>query len=138
MPDMTSSSAVADGFLLLKLFVLAALILNVVNLGMSIFDRRAKVRRIEPSPLEVRQATEFVTKPEFQTRMDFLAAAMSQMTANLAKLEAARESDGTRLANEMNGIRSDLRTVHGRIDDLPAQIIAMLRNAGALDKRPPS
>jgi hypothetical protein len=62
----------------------------------------------------------------------------AMILAQLASARTARDSDRqetARLFAELQReIREDLRAVHGRIDDLPSQIIATLRNTGALEK----
>lgn len=59
-----------------------------------------------------------------------------QIIAQLAADRAARDADRAENARTVGAlqtqIREDLRGVHARIDDLPSQIVALLKNTGAI------
>lgn len=59
-----------------------------------------------------------------------------QIIAQLAADHAARDADRAENARTVGAlqtqIREDLRGVHARIDDLPSQIVALLKNTGAI------
>lgn len=59
-----------------------------------------------------------------------------QILAQLAADHAARDADRAENARTVGAlqtqIREDLRGVHARIDDLPSQIVALLKNTGAI------
>lgn len=62
----------------------------------------------------------------------------AMILAQLASARTARDADRAETARMFSELqrelREDLRAVHARIDDLPSQLIATLRNTGALDK----
>lgn len=59
-----------------------------------------------------------------------------QIIAQLAADRAARDADRAENSRTVGAlqtqIREDLRGVHARIDDLPSQIVALLKNTGAI------
>lgn len=59
-----------------------------------------------------------------------------QIIAQIAADRAARDADRAENARTVGAlqtqIREDLRGVHARIDDLPSQIVALLKNTGAI------
>jgi hypothetical protein len=70
-------------------------------------------------PLEVREADRYVTRDEF-------IRYQGDIGARLVKLEG--EISSLRIE-----IRGDAVRIHQRIDDLPSQLVAILRNTGAIN-----
>lgn len=85
---------------------------------------------------EPRPAQTYATKVECQThiaqisrRLDMLEADARAYRENADTMRREVKSD---LAELQRKLSTDIRAVHSRVDDLPAQIIATLRNAGAI------
>lgn len=60
----------------------------------------------------------------------------SQVQAQLAARQAQRDADRAEVQRQIEAVRTqiheDFRQVHNRIDDLPSQMVAILKNTGAL------
>jgi uncharacterized coiled-coil protein SlyX len=61
---------------------------------------------------------------------------MAAYEARMEQLQTVRNADRDRVIEGIDDLRaefrSDLTTLHARVDNLPGQIVAMLRNTGAL------
>jgi hypothetical protein len=101
--------------ILLVLFSLAGLGLGAAGIWV-----RTRARRIEPQPLEIRASAE--------------AARLERMENNLQTMSDALADHAERIgALESLGITTDgrLRDLGRRLDDLPGQIVTLLRNTRA-------
>lgn len=84
--------------------------------------------RLQP-PVEVTHGTEYVTKAEWAQFRDGLSLRLDRIEEDIASL---RSSVRDEFAESRGSHEGGLQRVHARIDDLPAQIIATLRNTGAI------
>jgi hypothetical protein len=78
-----------------------------------------------PSPLAVRQPLEVREADRYVTRDEFL-----RYQADIGNRLARLEGEIGELRVEM---RADAVRIHQRIDDLPSQMVAILRNTGAIN-----
>lgn len=99
----------------LTLGVLANLCVTLVTLVRS---GRVERREIIPDPLRVRAVEDGVTRDQHDRDV-------AALRTNIEELRAGQERLHTQLSD-------GLRRVHERIDRLPPEIIAILRNTGAL------
>lgn len=99
----------------LTLGVLANLCVTLVTLVRS---GRVERREIMPDPLRIRAVEEGVTRDQHDRDVAALRLDIEELQAGQESLRA-QLSDG-------------LRRVHERIDRLPPEIIAILRNTGAI------
>lgn len=121
MPDLGSSvmgmsPAMATVMVIVGLTGILALANQIVNLWRNL--------REDPRPSET-----YVRLAEFR---EHRAQILAQLAAERTARDADRAQNSAAIANLQAQIREDLRGVHARIDDLPSQIVALLRNTGAL------
>lgn len=103
--------------------------------------------RIGPQPLEVRAATEFVKRHECEARHNESVNAIRGLKECFEHLAAKREEDLIRASQSREKLyskfeeaetamiaRSDAvrKELSDKIDEMPAQMIAILKNTGAL------
>lgn len=103
--------------------VLALGVLSGLAVSITTLFRQGKTqcRQIEPQPLRVELAKEFVTRSEMESLAHELRAHDEKRQAIYARMEQTRLE-----------LKTDINKVHERIDGLPDRIIATLRNTGAL------
>lgn len=120
---ITSHPAVSAAGFLASAFFLAAGFNQVLRL----IDRLKE----KPVPSET-----YVTKTEFQTATAAQARRHEMLEQRLDQAQQARATDRQDVLGEISSlrgeIREDLSRVHERVDDLPSQVVALLRNSGAL------
>lgn len=119
---MTLAAATPDPSTAWNVVLTIGVLLSIGLTAVTLFRTgKAQPRCIEPQPLKVELAKEFPTRPEFERldhdmreiRMDFKA-----LNTKLDVINHDNEKRSSRL--------------HERIDNLPSDIIATLRNTGNL------
>lgn len=120
-------------FLLWQLLILVGAISPTLLLWRRLTGK-PEARVISPSPLEVREAVQYVTKGELYVQHAGVIERLTRIEAQVAAMQVARQADLESLRADM---RNDVQRIHERIDELPDRIIAMLRNTGAIhDPKP--
>lgn len=126
---MSPEGSFSQAWLLYQLVLLAAALAPVLLLWRKL-SGRPEVREIQPNPLEVREAPQFVHKAEFFSQLQGITDRLNRMEASIAGMQAARHAEIESLRVDF---RADIQRIHQRIDDLPDRIIATLKNTGALE-----
>ncbi len=112
----------------LKSWILVALgVLGAISLVKTTFF--GSLTRISGGEIDVRDRPQWVTKQEFTAFQTAVEGRLEKIREDMAVMQNGRISDLGDLRGE---IREDIARIHERIDDLPNQIIATLRNTGAL------
>lgn len=127
-------SQISLAFLLWQLLLLAGALSPTILLWRKL-SGRPEARIISPSPLEVREAVQYVTKAESYVQHAGVIERLTRIEAQVAAMQVARATDLDQLRSDM---RTDVQRLHERIDELPDRIIAMLRNTGAIHDHPQS
>lgn len=117
-PEVASSSSYAVS--IAAWLGCAAFVVGLVNGVLALVDRLKE----RPSPSET-----YVRLADFSEHRRLV---LDRIESQRVALEAARDAEREELAGLRNEIRGDIRRIHDRVDDLPAQIIATLRNTGAI------
>lgn len=111
-----------------KSWILIAIgVLGCISLVKSTFF--GSTTRISGGEIDVRDRPQWVTTQEFTAFQTAVEGRLEKIREDMAVMQNGRISDLTDLRGE---IREDIARIHERIDDLPNQIIATLRNTGAL------
>lgn len=80
----------------------------------------------------------YMTKEQANAFLSQMRDRHEEMEARIEALSGTRESDRQTFRDDINDLRSevitDIRRVHERLDNLPAQIIANLANTGAFGR----
>ncbi len=129
-PPDTSHSAVFLGII-----GAASVIANFVWVLLLIFGR-GQTRRIEPSPLEVKPAEQWVSRREWTTDHGLISERLQRIEAEMGAIRSDAVDARTEFRTEMT---EALVRVHQRLDSTnetlastPASIIAILRNTGVI------
>ena len=126
---------------LLQLFLAIGLLTSIGgNVALIVGLRRKQHREVSPQPLIVQKAAEMVSQQDCQSRHQVVVK-------DLEDLKEGREHDraeagerrrliyqelqktNERVATQIDAVRRELSA---KIEDMPSQIISILRNTGAL------
>ncbi|MBX3747320.1 MAG: hypothetical protein KF833_18580 [Verrucomicrobiae bacterium] len=136
MPD----PSIPQGWLLMQLLTLFLLLGNVIFTWRRL-SGRPETTRIDPQPLEVALKATYATRQELLESTQRIEVRMDALERSIGGLRSARETDHAAFVEAVDEIRTEwnrgLREVHARMDDLPSQIITILKNTGALDRDRP-
>lgn len=127
MPSQ-AEHALSPAVLLWTLLGVLLLVGNVISVW-SWISGRTERRRIEPQPLEVAEAERFVTRRELENFQAGIIERLNRIEREIASIRDTDTEDRGELRDFMN---QGLARVHERIDDLPSQLIALLRNTGVI------
>jgi hypothetical protein len=99
------------------------------------YGRRRSVA-ISPQPIQVQGVERFVTKELCDQLHVSTAREVADIKARVTALENGQRQMVDDLGDQINLVRSEvsdgLRRVHERVDGMPAQIVVLLRNTGAI------
>lgn len=120
MPPELSAAGGSAPITIAAWLACAAFVVGLVNSVLTL------VERLKEKP---RPADTYVRIQDFSEHRQLVLARIEAMRISQ---DADRESFRGEVNELRVEIRDDLRRVHDRIDDLPSQIIATLKNTGAL------
>lgn len=132
MPHMSPEATYSQAWLLWQALGVIGVLLGIAVSGVALWRRiNGKSDRLEiaSQPLEVRAATEYVTRQEMMGQLQIVSGRLSKIEAQIDAIQEGRHEDLSAFREEL---RQDLNRVHERIDNLPAQIVALLKNTGAI------
>jgi len=114
--DLMSQAAPSVAAWLAALFFLLA--------GLNSMLRLADRFKEKPPPIQT-----YVQKADFHRQHGLLSDRLEQLSNELLRV---REQDQEQINAVRHEMAQALREVHGRLDVLPAQIITILKNTGAI------
>lgn len=102
------------------------------------FGRRQSVE-VRPQPLQVQGVERFVSRDLCEQMHHTSAKDIADLKVRVAALESGQREMVRELGEQISEVRSEvtdgLRRVHDRVDGMPAQIVVLLRNTGAIQPR---
>lgn len=106
---------------------------------LGLYYGRRQSMEIRPQPLQVQGVERFVSRDLCEQMHQSSAKDIADLKVRVAALESGQREMVREIGEQIAEVRSEvsdgLRRVHDRVDGMPAQIVVLLRNTGAIVPR---